>query len=229
MVVGEFSRVAAKSPFFESLASASRADLAAGVREVAFTRGRVLFLEGESPGAVYLVRSGMVRLFVTELDGSETTVRIAGVGELVGELAVVDGGMRSASAIALRAVTAYRIPAELFAAMLPPHGSIARSVMRGLVALVRENTKRMVLERSQRLESIVAHLLLDDPQLLRRITQGELAALLGASRQSLNQILRTWEREGVIGRCNGRMERADRQALERRYGPGAPAANAKPW
>lgn len=217
MVVGEFSRVAAQSPYFASLASASCEKLAAGVREVTFRRGRVLFLEGEGPGAVFLVRSGLVRLFVTELDGSETTLRIADVGELVGELSVVDGGTRSASAIALRDVSAFRIPADLFAAELPPHGSVARGVMRGLVALVRDNTKRLVIERSHRLESIVARLLLDDPQLLQRVTQGELAGLLGVSRQSLNQILRAWERDGIIGRHDGRMHLDDHRALARRY------------
>lgn len=217
MVIGEFSRVAANSPYFASLAAASYERLSAGVREVTFRRGRVLFLEGDGPGAVFLVRSGLVRLFVTEPDGSETTLRIADVGELVGELSVVDGGTRSASAIALREVTAFRIPAELFAAELPPHGSLGRSVMRGLVALVRDNTKRMVIERAHRVESIVARLLLDEPQLLQRVTQGELAGLLGVSRQSLNQILRAWEREGIIGRRERRMHLDDQRALARRY------------
>lgn len=217
MAAGEFSTFAARSPYFHSVAASSRARLAAGATEVSFRRGRVLFLEGEDPGGVYLVRTGLVRLFVTELDGSETTVRIAGAGELVGELAVLDGGTRSASAIALRAVTAFRIPVDLFAAELPDDGTVARGVLRGLVALVRDNTRRLVIERSHRLESIVARLLLDDPALLRRVTQGELAGLLGANRQSLNQILRAWEREGIIGRRDGRMHLSEPSTLECRY------------
>ncbi|MDO9175791.1 MAG: cyclic nucleotide-binding domain-containing protein, partial [Actinomycetota bacterium] len=80
MAAGEFSTFAARSPYFHSVAASSRARLAAGATEVSFRRGRVLFLEGEDPGGVYLVRTGLVRLFVTELDGSETTVRIAGAG-----------------------------------------------------------------------------------------------------------------------------------------------------
>ncbi len=217
MAAGDFTRVATRSPYFDSLATVSHERLAAGVREVTFERGRIIFLEGDRPGAVFLVRSGMVRLFVTELDGTETTLRIADVGELVGELAVVDGGTRSASAIALRTVTAYRIPADLLSAELPPHGSVARGVMRGLVALVRENTKRLAMERSHRLESIVARVVLDDPSVLQRVTQGELAALLGVSRQSLNQILRAWEREGTLCRYDGRMHLADHRTLATRY------------
>jgi CRP-like cAMP-binding protein len=223
LVVAEFERVAAHSPYLDTLGAAAAARLAAGVREVAFRRGSVLFLEGDQPGAVFLVRSGLVRLFVTELDGSETTVRIAGVGELVGELAIVDAGPRSASAIALRPVTAFRIPADRFAAELPEPGSVARNVMCGLVALVRENTRRLVIERSHRLESIVARLLGEDPSLLHSITQGELAGLLGVSRQSLNQILRAWERTGIVGRRDGRMDLVDPVGLQQRYSSGKPS------
>jgi CRP-like cAMP-binding protein len=74
-----------------------------------------------------------------------------------------------------------------------------------------------VIERSQPLESVVATLLFDDPGLLRRVTQGELAGLLGVSRQSLNQILRAWEREGVVGRRDGRMHLTDPAALRARH------------
>ena len=217
MGAGEFERVAADSPYLRSVSTSSRERLAGSAREVAFGRGRVLFLEGEAPDYVYLVRRGLIRLFVAELDGSDTTVRIAGAGELVGELAVLDGGLRSASAVALRAGSAFRLPAEHLAAELPADGTVGRGVLRGLVSLVRDNTKRLVIERSHRLESIVARLVLDDPALLRRVTQGELAGLLGASRQSLNQILRAWERDGLIVRRDGRMHLSDPATLESRY------------
>ncbi|MGB8861638.1 MAG: Crp/Fnr family transcriptional regulator [Ilumatobacteraceae bacterium] len=217
MLVTEFRALAAVSPFLEALCPEAQARLIAGAREVTFGRGRVLFLEGDRPDAAYLVRSGLVRVFVSELDGSETTVRLVGKGEMLGELAVVDGGTRSASAMTLRPVVAYRLPAGLLEAELPAKGTVGRGVLCGLVAVVRANTKRMVTERSQRLDTIVARLLLDDPALLRRVTQGELAGLLGVSRQSLNQILRTWEREGVVGRREGRMQLVDHATLQRRH------------
>ncbi|MBK8332631.1 MAG: Crp/Fnr family transcriptional regulator [Acidimicrobiaceae bacterium] len=217
LVGADFSALAARCPFLDTLCAEARARLAAGVREVSLRRGRVLFLEGDRPDAVYLVCSGLVRIFVTELDGSETTVRLVGRGELLGELAVIDGGLRSASAIAMRSVVAYRLPAALLAAELPAPGTVGRGILAGLVAVVRENTKRLVIERSQPLESVVATLLFDDPGLLRRVTQGELAGLLGVSRQSLNQILRAWEREGVVGRRDGRMHLTDPAALRARH------------
>lgn len=212
-----FTSLAARCPFFESLDPSVLDRLALGVRRSSLTKGRVLFIENDRPDAAYLVETGLVRIFVTELDGTETTIRIVRDGELFGELAVVDGGVRAASAMALRPTTAYRVPADLLDRELPPPGSIGRSLLRGLVAMVRDDTRRLVIERSQRLESAVARALTDDPGVLRRINQGELASLLGVSRQSLNQTLRTWERDGLIDRADGRMRLTDLDALRQRY------------
>ena len=73
MVGADFSALAARCPFLDTLCAEARARLAAGVREVSLRRGRVLFLEGDRPDAVYLVCSGLVRIFVTELDGSDAS------------------------------------------------------------------------------------------------------------------------------------------------------------
>lgn len=55
------------------------------------------------------------------------------------------------------------------------------------------------------------------PELAELLAPGELAGLLGASRQSLNQILRSWEREGIIGRRDGRMHLTEPSTLVCRY------------
>ncbi len=216
MSVDEGAALVRGSLFLESLAPETLTRITSGGRTVSFGRGQFLFLEGDEPDAVYLVLSGMVRIFVTELDGTEISVRIAGAGEVLGELAVLDGGVRSAGAAALRAVRAFRVPAGLVAAELPPHGTVGRSALRGLVAVVRENTRRLAIERAPNLEAMLARVLVEDPRILLRMTQGELAGLVGVSRQSLNQILRGWEREGVIGRRDGVMQVQDADALGRR-------------
>ena len=177
----------------------------------------MLFIDAEMPDAIYVVIRGLVRIFKTELDGAETTVRVVGDAQLFGELAVVDGGKRTASAITLRPTIAYRMPAALLEAELPPKGSVARALLTTLVDLVRTNTASLAVERSQRLESAVARALTDDPDVLRRISQGELASLLGVSRQSVNQTLRSWEREGLIERTEGHMRLTGLDTLRQRY------------
>ena len=104
--------VARNCPFFAMLDAASVNLLDAGSQRVVFERGQVLFLRGDAAGATILIAEGLVRLFVTDLDGTETTIRILGDSDLVGQLAVIDNGTLAASAIALRKTIAYRIPAK---------------------------------------------------------------------------------------------------------------------
>lgn len=209
--------VARNCPFFAMLDAASVNLLDAGSQRVVFERGQVLFLRGDAAGATILIAEGLVRLFVTDLDGTETTIRILGDSDLVGQLAVIDNGTLAASAIALRKTIAYRIPAKLLAAELPKPGSIGHAMMQGLVSMVRHDARQVVIEHSHRVEIAVARFVADDPEVLERTSQGELAALLGVSRQSLNQTLRSWEREGFIDRVHGHMQVTDPDALRQRY------------
>ena len=212
-----FVELAARCRFLSRLDAPVRDRLAAGAHLATFERGRVLFIDQEVPDSVYVIVRGLVRIFKTELDGAETTVRVVGDTDMFGELAVVEGSTRTASAIALRPTVAYRLPATLLTAELPPPGSIAGALLNTLVDVVRSNTAALAVERSQRLESAVARALTDDPDVLRRISQGELASLLGVSRQSVNQTLRSWEREGLIERRDGHMQLTNLDTLRQRY------------
>jgi CRP/FNR family transcriptional regulator, cyclic AMP receptor protein len=212
-----FAELAPRCRVLALLEPATLGRLAAGAHRVAYERGRVLFIDAEMPDAVYVVVRGLVRIFKTELDGAETTVRVVGDAQLFGELAVADGGRRTASAITLRPTIAYRVPAALLEAELPPKGTVARALLTTLVDLLRTNTASLAVERSQRLESAVARALTDDPDVLRRISQGELASLLGVSRQSVNQTLRSWEREGLIERTEGHMRLTGLDTIRQRY------------
>jgi len=216
MTGSDLASISAEYHFFEALGREAVTRLQTESRPVTFNPGRTLFIEGDRPDAAYLLAEGLMRVFVTELDGTETTIRIVGANELFGELAVVDLGDRAVSAIALRTTKAFRIPADLLDRELPAAGSIGRGLLRVLVSVVRTNTKRLVIERSQRLESAVARALTDDPEVLHRINQGELAELLGVSRRSLNQTLRRWERDGLTGRVDGQMRVQDPEALRQR-------------
>ena len=217
MAESVFALVAKGCPSFDTVDAASMDLLEAGSRRVIFDRGRVLFSKGDACDAAFLIAKGLIRVFVTDLDGTETTIRILGVNELLGHLGIIDGRARPVSATALRETIAYRIPAELLNTELPKPGSIAHGLMQGLVSIVRQDARQVVIERSHRVDMAVARVLADDPELLARTSQGELAALLGISRQSLNETLRAWEREGVINRIHGHMHVTDPDALRQRY------------
>lgn len=80
--------------------------LAARLGKRTFARGMVLFHKGSPGQQLYLIESGQVRIFVLGDAGAEITLNIHGPGECFGELALLDGGPRSADAVAMaQAVT----------------------------------------------------------------------------------------------------------------------------
>ena len=66
-----------------------------------YKKGEILFKEGDPGNCAYLIDSGRVEIIARDIDGSKTPVAILGVGDILGEMAFIDGSPRSASAIAL--------------------------------------------------------------------------------------------------------------------------------
>ena len=216
MVALDVDRLEPPGHFLDRIGPALVERLLAGARRVDEPKGRMVFLEGDEPDAAYVVRSGFVRIFVSELDGSETTVRVAGPGEVFGELAIIDGGSRSATAATLRPTSMYRIPVDRFEAELPPPGTVARELLCSIVASLRLDTRRIAASRAYDVEHVVAAFVVEHPHLLHRLTQGELAGLIGVGRQSLNQVLRRWERTGLVTRRRGGLRLDDPDTFARR-------------
>jgi len=101
--------------------------------------GEVLFREGDQPDAAYFVLSG--RLQVSAADGPDTRVlRDVGRWEVLGELAIIDRGARSATVTALRDSTLARIPLEAFERLLVSHPPLLLMVVRRMVSRLTGST-----------------------------------------------------------------------------------------
>ncbi len=96
----------AKTELFGGVADAELQLLAASFREVRFAQGEVLFARGDPGGSLYLIGEGRVRLATSTDEGRELSFRHATTAEILGEIAALDGGPRTAEAMALVAVTA---------------------------------------------------------------------------------------------------------------------------
>lgn len=86
---------------FEHLNDDDRANLAGAIDLRALAAGDTLFKVGEPGEALYVVRSGEVELFIKDTAGQRIALAIAGAGEMFGELALLDSGPRTATAVAL--------------------------------------------------------------------------------------------------------------------------------
>ena len=104
----------AQSDLFSGLGKDEAAACAAKFRELRFAKGQLIFARGDAGDMLYLVAEGRVRLAIATEEGRELSFQVAGEGDLFGEIAVLDGGTRSAEAMALAPTRLYGLRREDF-------------------------------------------------------------------------------------------------------------------
>ena len=201
---------------FAGLAAADQALCASKFRSFRFDKAQVLFRRGDPGTHLYLIGEGQVRLAIANPDGRELSFQIAAAGDLIGEIAVLDGGMRSAEATALTPVTAYGLERNAFRTLWAGNPGISDAVIAFLCRRLRGASDRLESIALYSMEVRLARFLLvalGDQRappgkrvpLELGFTQGELALLLGASRPKINAALGILEEAGAIGRTSDRL------------------------
>jgi CRP/FNR family cyclic AMP-dependent transcriptional regulator len=195
-------------------------ELLASARRRRFARREVLFHEGDPAGNLHLVAKGRVAIRVTTPLGDIATLDVVPSGGVLGEMALLaTGGVRSATAVALEPTETHSVDAERFAEMRRRQPELTEVLVTLLAARVRQLNDRL-------LEALY---LPADVRLLRRLvqltstygsdiplTQEDLADLAGATRATVNRVLRREEKEGTVVLGRGRLTILDRQALAKR-------------
>jgi CRP-like cAMP-binding protein len=171
-----------------------------------YAAGQVVFTEGEPSEHLFVVRSGRVRVLVQSVHGDQVVFAVLGPGDTLGELSVIDGQARSASAEALGELQLVALPADEVRAALRADPALALAAAAALAATVRRLTGStadlVFLDLPRRL----AKLLLAEARAGRDgalrvdpgMSQSGLAARLGVTRQSLNRALGGLARRGWV-------------------------------
>ncbi|MBS1846630.1 MAG: Crp/Fnr family transcriptional regulator [Actinobacteria bacterium] len=185
-----------------------------------FPAGTRVFHEGDSSDACYIVREGSFRVTREHSDGRAITLATLGPGEIFGELAMLDGDTRSASAESITDGTLLALPANDVRSLLGRNPEIALKLVAGLVRRLRAANMRLSRQSFQTVPSRVAGIL---AQLSRegqdkdgdgdggmqevtiRMNQTDLAQLAGTSRESVSRFLAELERAGVVRSGRGRV------------------------
>jgi CRP-like cAMP-binding protein len=185
-------------------------------------KGQMLFWQDEPGEAMFVLLEGSVKLVVRSRDGELIELHRHDAPATFGELALLDGGPRSASAEAVERSALLIVTRPELLRLLRTDEQVAEALLRILGAMVRRTTRQISDLAFLSLQGRVAAKLLDltqpDQPRTRRITQIELATMVGGARQTVNQALRSLESRGYI-RSNGRMfEILDRDQLHRLAG-----------
>jgi CRP-like cAMP-binding protein len=141
-------------PLFKQLAPDALEKISGLMVKVAFKAGETVFLEHEPGDALYLVDSGSVRIWVRDADANEVTLSELKPGDFFGEMSVLDGGKRSASATAVVDSTLHCLRRKEFEDFLLEHPQAALEVIRGIGARLRQ-TNTLVSQRGTRNANIV--------------------------------------------------------------------------
>jgi CRP/FNR family cyclic AMP-dependent transcriptional regulator len=216
-----------------SLGEEELRQVAAAARSRAFERGEILFHEGDTAEALYILRSGIVKLTLIGMDGEESVLKVLGPGDTLGELSLLDGQPRSTTATALAPVEALVLHRREFLALLDRHRTVERAVLKQLATIVRGADARFVdvtsLDVGERLAKKLVELAERHGEVTAEgiripvpLTQYELASMLGLTRISIARHLARFRSEGILDTDRGGIVLYDLQAL-RRVGAVKPA------
>jgi CRP/FNR family transcriptional regulator, cyclic AMP receptor protein len=213
--VSENVELLGKVPLFTELSHDDLGRIADVAIPRAYPRGVRVFHEGDSSDACYIVRSGDLRVTREHSDGRAIALATLGPGDFFGELAMFDGGIRSASVETLDDSELLALPAADLKRLLAEHPDLSVKLIVALVRRIRETNERVARQSFQtvpsRVAGVLSRLIAEEswPEgrdgITVRMTQADLAQLAGTSRESVSRFLATLERAGVVRVGRGRV------------------------
>ena len=213
-------------PLFADLTDAQLETLIRDFNRRRFQQDEAIFQQGDPGRALYMVESGQVRIYVQDEEGQEISVILCGPGDLFGELALIDGLPRSASAVAMEDTVVLALSHDRFREQMRRYPQMALNLMKALSVRVRYNTQQVgsltLLDIPGRLARKLLELAQDhgqvEPEGVRislALTQSDLASLIGTTRESVNKAMSTFRREGLILMRQNHIIIADAEALQK--------------
>ncbi|MBI2862368.1 MAG: Crp/Fnr family transcriptional regulator [Chloroflexi bacterium] len=199
----------ARHPLFGDVSERDLTMLEGALRLQTFQAGEVIFRRGDHGTGVYFVEDGTVKIAIATSDMRENVIALMSAGECFGELAVFDREPRSASAIAVEETKTVFVPAEAFLAFVRTHPEVALRIILLLSRRLRQTDEVLASMVFFDVYGRVAKKLLElagshgqrtdhGVRINIALTQQNLANLVGASRESVNKVLKFFRDKGYI-------------------------------
>lgn len=175
---------------------------------------QILFQHGDIANSVYFILDGQVSICIFSSEGRQLSLNIITEGNIIGEIAVLDGGTRSASAIAIKNLEIASISRQDFLRLVENDKSLSQSIIADLCSEIRRISDKIVSLGLSNLEASLAQILIEHAitnsnslakEAILRITQEEIAFIAGVSRVTVNKYLNVWKRKGLINISRGKI------------------------
>jgi CRP/FNR family cyclic AMP-dependent transcriptional regulator len=192
-------------PFFTQLTERELELVRSLSTEKHYPKNAVVLTEGEMGDSLFMIRSGKVKVFIGDQEGREMILKILGPGDFFGEMSMIDKQPRSASVTTLESSVFLVLSHAAFEKCIEQVPRIATIVMRILAQRVREADKKIgtlaLMDVYGRVASTLLELaVMDNGKLMvgEKLSQQDLANMVGASREMVNRILKDLSERGFI-------------------------------
>jgi CRP-like cAMP-binding protein len=181
--------------------------LASHARQVHYPAGRRIFSKGDEGHGLLAVLSGVVKISVPSEDGKEIVLNLIGANEIFGEIALLDGGARTADATALTECELLCLDRRDVLAILMENPTVSIKLLEVVCGRLRRTSQQVEDLSFGSLSARLARALLrlatlqgtlGDSEPRVTITQRELGQTVGLSRERTNWYLRAWEKAGYL-------------------------------
>jgi len=212
------------SPLFRGLPTATLDRIAALAAQRAYRRGEIVFSAGDAGDALFGVVSGRIRISAGHADGREIFLNIMEPGDTFGEIALLDGGTRTATATAIEPSELVSLRRESLFGLLEKEPKAALELLRLCGERLRWTSGLLedaaFLDAPARLAKRLLSLSELHGEAVEggrkvRISQEEVASFLGVSRQMVNEQLQEWKSKGWVALGRGTVTVLDAAALRR--------------
>jgi CRP/FNR family cyclic AMP-dependent transcriptional regulator len=192
-------------PLLSVLGEQELALLTGVVTRKSFARGGLILTAGAPTDSLYILLSGRIKVFMSDLDGREVILSILGPGEFFGEMGLIDNSPRSANVVTLDPCELLCITKRDFKRCLAENFDMAMTVMRGLVKRLRDADNQIGSLALMDVYGRVARLLLEMAELVdgekivtKKLAKQDIARMIGASREMVSRVMKHLQSGGYI-------------------------------
>lgn len=188
-------------PFFSMLPEAALQSISAVIVKQRFRRGHLLVKQGELCSGFYIIVSGSAQVISSDTRGREVILATLKPGDYFGEMSIIDDEVASAGIRFDAQADVLVITDEEFKRYLPPAGSVADGIMRGLVRRLRAADQKIqslaLLDVYERVENALYELAQEQDNVLiisGKTSRQDIAKMVGASREMVSRVMRELEK-----------------------------------
>lgn len=188
--------------YFSSLGSTELESVKTYILQEDVQEGTAFLFQGERSDFLYFVVSGVVKVYKVSTYGKEQTLNIAYSGESVNDVSTFDGAPSPATMLAMTSVILYKIRKDDLRTIMRDYPQVAQNALKVMAGRVRCDSTLVEDLSFTPVTGRLAKLLLkytgEEEVTSLRLTQRDMAAIVGATRERVNKSIRIMEEKGAI-------------------------------